>query len=368
MKPAHADRLVRQSQCRVGRDQPVARIAGTLPAEVHEAVERDSDLGQVWVEQVPDQARLEIVAACRDRRVRGEHDSRTRDQPRLFERHLSRRPQLSDALDCAEEAVSLVEVEHPRHHAELSQRPHSTDPEHDLLAQAAVRLGHIEPVGDGAQVGWVGLQVGVEQEQRYAPDLRAPDADLHLAIPDRRVDLDALHPSHRQLFAAVLEINLDLAAFRIDLLAAETLLVEQADSDQWQAKVAGGLQVIAREHAEAAGVDRQALGQAELEREVRDDHRGVRVHEGRPAVVVLAIAGASILQGALYLVALERLLHTLIAELGEQQHRTLARGLPELGAERLKHALDPRLPRPQEVVGELVQFFMQDLRWYRVER
>src|SRR5712692_11103089 len=112
MKPAHAEGLVGQSQRGLRGDKPVARISWTLAAEIHEAVERDADLGQVGIEEVPNEPGLEEIAAGRDRRGGCENDSSTSEQPGLLQRHLSRRPQLTDALDRAQETMSLIEVKH----------------------------------------------------------------------------------------------------------------------------------------------------------------------------------------------------------------------------------------------------------------
>jgi len=48
---------------------------------------------------------------------------------------------------------------------------------------------------------------------------------------------------------AVAGVHLNLAAARVDLLAAEPLLVQQPDGNERKAQVAGGLQVVAGEHA-----------------------------------------------------------------------------------------------------------------------
>src|SRR2546426_1103682 len=54
------------------------------------------------------------------------------------------------------------------------------------------------------------------------------------------------------------------------VLAEIPVPVEEADRRQRDAELRRRLQVIAREHAEAAGVDREALVEPELRREVRD--------------------------------------------------------------------------------------------------
>ena len=84
MQPADPDRLIGQAERGVRRAEPLAWVARALPAEVHEAIEGDAHLRQVWAEEVPHQAGVKVVAACRDRRVSGEDDPGTGDEPRLF--------------------------------------------------------------------------------------------------------------------------------------------------------------------------------------------------------------------------------------------------------------------------------------------
>src|ERR1700694_2603222 len=87
VEATYANRLVCESQRRVRCAEPLARITWLLPTEVHEPVERDANLVQIWVEEVPDKARVEVIAAGRDRRMRREYDSRSGNKPRLLERH-----------------------------------------------------------------------------------------------------------------------------------------------------------------------------------------------------------------------------------------------------------------------------------------
>ena len=85
----------------------------------------------------------------------------------------------------------------------------------------------------------------------------------------------------RQVEEVVLGVALLLPAVHGEVLAEVALAVHQADADERQAEVAGALQVVAGQHAEAAGVDRHALVQAELGAEVGDAAgRGVAL---RPA-------------------------------------------------------------------------------------
>ena len=276
-----------------------------------------------------------------------EHDSRAGDKPCFLERHLARGTQLADALDGAEEAVAFVQVEDARVDAQGAQRANPADAEHDLLAQPAVGFRHVEAVGDVAEVLRVCLEVGVEQKERNPANLCAPNGDAHVARAHRRLDLHSFDFAHGQVGAAVLGVHLELPPARIDVLPAEALLVEKTNGDQRQAQVARGLQVVARQDPEPAGVDRQALGEPKLEREVRDGHRRLRVHEAGVAVVVVVVDGASSVECLTHLVALTRPLDAILAKLAQQEHRILARRLPELGVQGAEKSFDARLPGPQ---------------------
>src|SRR6266550_2306380 len=106
--------------------------------------------------------------------------------------------------------MAFVEMEDAGVDPQRAQSPHAADAKDDLLAKAAVGLGHVEAVGDVPKVLRVRLEVRVEEEQRHPPDLRAPDGDPHVADSDRSLDLDALYLAHRQLGSAVFVIHLDL--------------------------------------------------------------------------------------------------------------------------------------------------------------
>ena len=246
-----------------------------------------------------------------------EDEAGARHQAGLLERDLPAPAELTHALDGDQESMALVHVEDVGLHAQGSQRAHAADAQHDLLWQPAFGLRNVEPVGDGPQLRRVRGEVGVEKEERDAADLRAPHRDVHGRAADRRFDLDAFQLAHRELLAAVLGVHLDLPPRRIDVLAAEAVLVEKAHRHERKPEVARRLQVVAGQHAEAARVDRQALGDAELEREVPDEQRSVRVEERRIPVVVLAVRRARVFERAFHVIALARLGDAFLAELIE---------------------------------------------------
>ena len=104
--------------------------------------------------------------------------------------------------------------------------------------------------------------VGVEQEERHAADVDAPDLRDDLAAPTGTVTVIG-SPSSPVTSAAgrrsgsVVDPVLVLPAGGVDALAEVALAVQQADGDERQRAVGGLLEDVAGERAEAAGVDRQ---------------------------------------------------------------------------------------------------------------
>ena len=154
----------------------------------------------------------------------------------------------------------------------------------------------------------------------------------------------------------------DRVGLLLPALAAQRLLevavpVEQPDADDRHAEVAGGLEVVAGEDAEAAGVLRQHRGDAELGREVADRGRPVLHPVLVPAVLgevrrQVALGGAELLA--------ERRVGGQLVEPGladgtEQLDRVAAGGLPQVGVDRGEDVLGRRVPGPPQVVGQVAQ-------------
>ena len=178
--------------------------------------------------------------------------------------------QLADALEAEEAGVALVGVEHVRLQAEGAERPHAADAEHDLLAQPVVLVAAVQAVGDGDAVGGVALDVGVEQVEGDAPDVGPPDVAPHRVAGEVDGDLDAGVDEAERLRGEVGD-GLLLPAVGVEALAEVALGVQQADPDERDAEVRRRLEVVAGEHAEAAGVLGEGLADAELGGEVGDE-------------------------------------------------------------------------------------------------
>jgi len=249
--------------------------AGVHAAEVEELVAREAEGLAVGAEVAVHLVGAEHVDACRHGRVRGEDAAGGHDLESLAEGQPVLRHQVADALQPEERAVALVHVEDAGPELERQQRADAADAEHRLLADAHLRVAAVQLVGHVLQVRRVFRDVGVEQHERDAPDLRAPGTDddgpsceFHLHAQRRAVGRVAR--AHRHDGEVVDGIPFLLPSLLGEVLAKVALLVEQPDADEGDAEFTRRLEVVAGEDAEAARVDGQALGEAELHREVRD--------------------------------------------------------------------------------------------------
>jgi hypothetical protein len=62
-----------------------------------------------------------------------------------------------------------------------------------------VRFAAVETVRGGAVLGLVALEVGVEKVEVHAPDLRVPDARVHVVVAELDADLERLAVLHHSV-------------------------------------------------------------------------------------------------------------------------------------------------------------------------
>ncbi len=91
--------------------------------------------------------------------------------------------------------MALVRVEHLHVEAERLEHAHAAHAEEDLLLQPVLDVAAVEAVGDLAHVGFVVVDVGVEEVERCTADVRSP----HLRVQGASGELDARPrmPSHK---------------------------------------------------------------------------------------------------------------------------------------------------------------------------
>ena len=184
--------------------------------------------------------------------------------------------QLAGLLDEHERRVALVEVPGRRLDAQGSQRAHAADAQDQLLVQPHLAAAHVQDVGDRPVVSRrcraCRCRAAAAARGRPAPARRRPwtVATRELDRDEQRVAARRRRRAERQAARVVVGVGVLLVAVGVDGLAEVAVAIEQADADERQRHVRGGLAVVAGEHAQAARVDAQRLVEAELGAEVGD--------------------------------------------------------------------------------------------------
>ena len=133
--------------------------------------------------------------------------------------------------------------------------------------------------------------------------------------------------------------------------------IEQADSDDRDTEVRGGLEVIAGENAETTGVLRKCGSDAVLRGEV-GDRCGTIIRLALKPRLAMQV-GAQVIAGATYPVDVAgiggKFGQPLARHLAEKSHRVVADAIPQLRVDRAEDIARLRVPGPPQVVGELLE-------------
>jgi len=215
----------------------------------------------------------------------------------------------------------------------------------------------IELVGDRPRPFGIAFDVRVEQMERYAPDLHAPGSHGNrnervgvVRELDRRLDRLRLE---RQPLRVVLRVELLLQVGVVQPLPEIALAIEQADADERDAEVRRGLEMVAGEHAETSGIDRQAPVEPELRREVRDPEPVVLAAALPPGVALrLGGDGRDDALQALQVVGGRGLCELLVRELRDERGRIVVERREPLGIEILEEVARAGEPAEPEVGGD----------------
>jgi hypothetical protein len=157
-------------------------------------------------------------------------------------------------------------------HAEGVQQMNAAEAEDGLLAEAIVGVAAVEMVGELAIPGVVAFDVGVEEEDGDdvagdADDVKAPGLDGDLAALHDEADGAA---GRGQSFGLPDDLGLGLLALGREVLLKVAATVREGYRNERCAGVGCGAQGVAGQHAEAAGVGGQRLGEGDLHGEVGD--------------------------------------------------------------------------------------------------
>ena len=339
--------------------EAVGRLCAGPVAQRHERVHRDAALGGPAGEVLLHELAGELVDARGHGGVGGEDGAGTDGLERLAEREAVGLQVVADPLQSQEPGVALVGVEDRDVDAERGERPHAADAEQDLLAQPVLDVAAVEAVRDELQVLGVLGKVGVQQVERRAPHHGPP----HLG--DERT---ATHVDRHPHVLAQLEghgVGVQVGeAFLLPPVGRERLpevavAVEEADGHERDAQVGRRLQVVAGEDAQAAGVLRDGLGDAELGREVGDDAVAERGAGRLLEPAGEAFVGVEGRRGGGQPLEERRVGGQLVeaggADLGQDPPRVVAALVPRLRVDRREQLAGRAVPRPAEVAGEPVE-------------
>lgn len=379
MQGGHPVGALGEAQPHDGHVEHAGVAAGVgLGAEFQDPVDGDAGEFAALAEVAGDQGPLEAVDAGGDGGVGGEHGAGADGLDGGVEAEALLAFQFPYAFEAEEAGVPLVRVEHlgrgmAGQVAVRAHRADAADAEQHLLEEAVVAAAAVEPVGHLAGGGVVVLDVGVEEQQRDPPDAGLPDVRVQRAAAGEaqghpgRGAVGVPQEGDGELVRVEDGVVLLLPAVAGERLPEVSVPVQQPDADERDAEVAGGLEVVPGEDAEAAGVLGKSGGDAEFRGEVGDgggEFRAALVALVPPAAahVVIEVCGDD---GE---PAQEPPVSGQLREPGggdgaEQPDGIAAGGLPAVGIDGLKEFAGFRVPRPAQVareVGERRQRFRED--------
>ena len=140
-------------------------------------------------------------------------------------------------------------------------------------------------------------------------------------------------------------------------MAEVAVPVEQADADEGHAEVARRFEVIAGEHAEAAGILRQRLADPELGGEVADELQGGSALQLEPTVVreIAAELVRGVGEEPHEACVFGECLQAPWVDGGDDGDRVAPRRLPEVGIDPAEEVSGLLVPRPSEVQRERLE-------------
>src|SRR5665213_560468 len=231
-------------------------------------------LAEVTLHRVTHQVRREAVVAGLDGRVRGEETFLLGERLRFGE-CFPGGDFFADQLQREKRRVAFVHVERGRLDAQRAQQPHAADAQQNLLHDARGAVAAINARRQVAVKLLVLRQVRVEQKNRHAPDVDAPDLEVHgvhadLDVADEPFAFRVQHRLERHVVRLDGIVKFRLPVVVVNRLLKITFAVKQTDADEAEAEIAGGFRVVAGEDSEAARRNRQRFVETKFRRKIGD--------------------------------------------------------------------------------------------------
>ena len=249
---------------------PGSPSPGTSRQRSRNASSRDAEPRGELAERLDELLRRVALVAGLERRVRREDDVPAHALERLLERHARPRRARAARSSAASAGWPSFRCTTAGSMPSASQHARAADAEQAVLREPDVRVAVVgarrRPAADRVVLG----QLGVEQEQRHAADLHAPDLERDRAAEERRPRAAAASPS-APLTSAIGSVVGSWSSqysccvpVQVEPLHEVAAAVEEPDADHRQAAVARLLEHVARQHAEPARVAGQRGVHAEL--------------------------------------------------------------------------------------------------------
>ena len=165
-------------RCRAQRErcEPEALLALVHAAESSEVLPREAAARDDGADVPLDERCVEDLVSGRYRRMGREHRRRAQALHRLVPGDVPVLDELAQALELEERGVALVHVEDGGLDSECAENTHASDAKHELLPQPVQAVATVELVGDRPCPVRVAVDVRVEQIERHAPHVHAPDS------------------------------------------------------------------------------------------------------------------------------------------------------------------------------------------------
>ena len=296
--------------------------------------------------------------------MRGEHVARARRDQRRIEWHAIVEHEHARAVQYGQRGMPFIQMAHIGAQIQGIEQAPAADAEHDLLLQPKLGAAAIELAGDATACGVIRNVIAVEQVQLQAADPDLPGAQPepvagHADLQAQPFALRRAHRSDRQLARIVVRVEGLLRALLIDQLAEVALLVEQSHPDHRHPEIARRLELIARDVAQAAGIDWQRLAQHEFHAEVCDPlHGAIRMcllEPGRGMRDLVRLRGKP-RQGRVECRVGQHLRQS-FGRSGAEHHPGIVRALPQLRLELFPELVGGVAPRPAQIQGQPAQHF-----------
>ena len=268
--------------CRLEREDGHAKllvfVIGIHSAKRKQLLGIDLELVVKMTGRIIHQPLAEPVVTGRHRGVRGKQTLPLGLRQRIVKPDSGLDP-LPHQFQRKKRGVAFVHVKHRRLNTQPAQQPNASHAEQDFLHDAGRVIAAVDTLREVTKVRLIRRQVGVDEINRAAADVDHPDPKLHrlgrdLDFTNDRLALVVEYRLKREIRRVELAVILRLPVVGIDRLLKVAFAVKQTDTHKTESKVAGRLGVVAGQHSQPTGCDRQSLVKAELRAEI--GHRTLR--------------------------------------------------------------------------------------------